>query len=160
MTDGVVQRVAYCRATAVLCHRPHHLKYAKSGFLAQHTPAPPLRRACHVALPYAVPARHSAMPDSRPDSLACQTSMSTSGQITPRIRGPTLALGPRTWRGASWCTPLLQFWNSKTGQPLKRNVGHADSRHLPDSQGANLGKGCKAPRRGPFLHLKKNQKIP
>ena len=51
MTAGSIQRVAYYRATAVDCHRPHHLKFARSGLKAD-------------------------MPDSRPGSSACQTSIS------------------------------------------------------------------------------------
>ena len=45
MTAGLVQRVACCRATVVLCHRPHHLKQAGSGMRAHHAPVPPPRRA-------------------------------------------------------------------------------------------------------------------
>ena len=44
MTAGSVQRVAYCRATAIDCHHPHHLKHARSGLRAEHAPAPPLCR--------------------------------------------------------------------------------------------------------------------
>ena len=78
-------------------------------------PPPPGRRACHLALAYAV--QQGTRPCLPPDptrllaKLACQIS----GGIPPGSRGPRLAPGPCTRRGVWWCTPRLQFWSRPRG---------------------------------------------
>ena len=89
------------------------------------------------------------MPDSRPVSPACQTSMSDFLPDHTTMAWAHL----RTWsaylgQGYDGVPLFPSFAVPKLDNPWERDIRHADSGHFPDAQKAYLGKGCKSHKEG------------